>query len=96
MASTRHNSIVIEYVVLVLAHIEQSIDDSNSREQWRTSAHGVLHYWLEKLVAESAGRSVALEAALEAAKVRALELRQQNAKLALRVKELENVLRTRR
>jgi hypothetical protein len=64
MAQDRKTRIVLNNLEMVIADLERTIDQSDSKERWREAARGVLMHWLSTLYEEGAGYTKDLETSM--------------------------------
>jgi hypothetical protein len=90
MSNDRKTKAVFYNLETVRADVERTIDNSESREHWRSLVRGVLMHWLGELFDDGLGYVKDLESALDISRKQVLELKRQNERLRAQVEALRD------
>jgi hypothetical protein len=88
MTNDRRTKAVFYNLETARADIERTIDNSESREHWRSLARGVLMHWLGEMFDEGLGYVKDLESALDISRKQVIELKLQNERLRAQIEGL--------
>lgn len=77
MPMDRKTRAALNHLDMVIADIERTIDQSESREKWREAMRGVMVHWLAVLYEEGAGHTKDLETSLAILRNQVEQLRKQ-------------------
>jgi hypothetical protein len=83
MTDDRRTALVLNHLETVRADIEHSIDQSDSREHWRSLVRGVLLHWLGQVFDEGVGHQKDLQTSIEILQEQVKQLRIVNGQLRL-------------